>query len=78
MTPFNGCPTCGGCRFLPGPRGGSAQNITCLGGCGARFNVNLPTVMRPGPVLLVNEIDGPSGSPPDTSDASWIIEIIDQ
>ena len=32
------CPDCGGFIFRPGPRGGIAQNIECVG-CGSRFNV---------------------------------------
>lgn len=32
------CPDCGGFIFRPGPRGGLAQNIECVG-CGSRFSV---------------------------------------
>jgi hypothetical protein len=32
------CPDCDGRIFRPGPRGGIAQNIECVG-CGSRFNV---------------------------------------
>lgn len=32
------CPDCDGFLFRPGPRGGLAQNIECVG-CGSRFNV---------------------------------------
>ena len=32
------CLACDGDQFQPGPRGGSAQNVECVG-CGARYNV---------------------------------------
>lgn len=32
------CPDCDGFIFRPGPRGGLARNIECVG-CGSRFNV---------------------------------------
>jgi hypothetical protein len=32
------CPDCGGFLFRPGPRGGAAQNMECVG-CGSRFNI---------------------------------------
>jgi hypothetical protein len=55
------CPDCGGFVWRPGPRGGAAQNIECVG-CGARFNITrwdrnydraagLPD--RPGPMPIV-------------------------
>jgi hypothetical protein len=35
---FDTCPDCGGFIFRPGPRGGIAWNVECVG-CGSRFNV---------------------------------------
>ena len=32
------CPDCGGKEFIPGPRGGLSQNMTCSG-CGSEFNI---------------------------------------
>lgn len=32
------CPDCGGFIFRPGPRGGVARNVECVG-CGSRFNI---------------------------------------
>lgn len=53
------CPDCGGFLFRPGPRGGAAQNIECVG-CGARFNIvraigNWPA---PKPIIWAERIDG--------------------
>jgi hypothetical protein len=45
------CPACEGDRFQPGPRGGAAQNVECIG-CGLRFNV---TIVR-GSLLFAQEI----------------------
>lgn len=72
MTPFDGCQHCAGRRFFAGPRGGSAQNVTCTG-CGARYNLLIPPL--PGPFLLLEELSGPAG-PPDAGDAIYIIELL--
>lgn len=32
------CPDCGGAEFVPGPRGGLAQNMKCSG-CGSEYNI---------------------------------------
>ena len=73
MTPFPHCPHCEGRRFTPGPRGGEAINVQCCG-CGAVFNIVLPSQYRPGPVLLINELPHPI---PEARfvDVGWIIEI---
>jgi hypothetical protein len=55
MAPFAGC-DCGSRTFAPGPAGGMSTNIACVR-CGARYNVVLPTITRPGPVLLINRLD---------------------
>ncbi len=57
MIPFDGCPHCRSIRFLAGPRGGSSQNVVCMG-CSARLNLVIPPL--PGPLLLLNELSGPS------------------
>lgn len=72
MTPFTGCPHCGSIRFLAGPRGGSSQNVTCLG-CSARFNLLIPP--QPGPLLLLEELSAPTGKPADPRGAGYIIEL---
>jgi hypothetical protein len=72
LIPFNGCPHCRSTRFLAGPRGGSSQNVTCLG-CSARFNLLIPPL--PGPFLLLDELSGPTGEPADPRAAIYIIEL---
>lgn len=72
MIEFDGCPHCRGVRFLAGPRGGSSQNVSCMG-CGARLNLVTPPL--PGPLLLLEELSGPTGQPPDTASANYIIEL---
>src|SRR5262249_3666419 len=70
--PFTNCPHCNSSRFHPGPQGGRS----CVG-CAARFNIVLPTIMRPdAPVLLVNELSPPSGEPPNPTVAAYIIELL--
>lgn len=55
MIEFDGtCPDCGGFIFRPGPCGGSAQNIECVG-CGSRFNVVKFTHPDYGATILVTE-----------------------
>jgi hypothetical protein len=69
MIPFRGCDHCGSIRFFAGPRGGSSQNVTCTD-CGARFNLVIPPI--PGPLLLVDELSGPSDGPVP----AYIIELV--
>ena len=71
MTEFDGCPHCRGIRFLAGPRGGSSQNVSCMG-CGARLNLVIPPL--PGPLLLL-DVGSPSDNPPDMPSAGYIIEL---
>jgi len=76
MTPFTACPHCEGRRFVPGPQGGMSINVMCIGCC-ARFNIVLPTIMRPeAPVLLVNVLGPPIGEPADLTGVAWLIELI--
>lgn len=72
MTPFQGC-QCGSLRFIAGPRGGSSQNVTCMG-CSAGYNLLIPPV--PGGFMLLQEFSAPTGKPPDTAGAAYIIEIV--
>jgi len=75
MTPFRACPHCGGRRFIPGPRGGLAINVTCAG-CSARFNIILPAGWQlPASVLLINALEAPTHQPQDLSRVSWLIEL---
>jgi hypothetical protein len=73
VIPFNGCPHCRSMRFLAGPCGGSAQNVTCLG-CSARFNLLIPPLL--GLFLLIDELSGPTGEAADTRGAAYIIELV--
>ncbi|NTF17382.1 hypothetical protein G6L37_03000 [Agrobacterium rubi] len=46
------CPDCGEKEFLPGPRGGLSQNMSCVG-CGSEFNL----ASYDGDVFLASRID---------------------
>lgn len=46
------CPDCRGFIFRPGPRGGLAQNVECVG-CGARFSFT----MLLGHIVFAQRID---------------------
>jgi hypothetical protein len=59
------CPACDGNRFQPGPKGGAAQNVECVG-CGRRFNV---TIVR-GQLLFAQDI-GHRASGSDWSDYEY-------
>jgi hypothetical protein len=72
VIPFTGCPHCESIRFLAGPRGGSSQNVTCLG-CSARLTLVIPPL--PGPLLLLEELSGPTGEPADPRGGRYIIEL---
>jgi hypothetical protein len=74
MIEFTGCTHCKSIRFLAGPRGGSSQNIVCLG-CGARLNVMIPPL--PGPFMLMHELSGPTKPPqPPYYGVAYIIELV--
>jgi biotin-(acetyl-CoA carboxylase) ligase len=42
-------------------------------GCSARLNLVTPPL--PGPLLLLEELSGPTGQPPDMTGANYIIEL---
>jgi hypothetical protein len=75
MIPFTACLHCSGVRFVAGPRGGSAQNVACLG-CSAVFNLIIPPLT--GPFLLFEELAPPTGKPIDypRQAGTYIIELI--
>lgn len=51
------CPDCGEASFIPGPRGGLAQNMTCSG-CGSEFNI----ARCDGRIFMASRIDRSSYS----------------
>jgi len=39
------CPDCGGAEFIPGPKGGLAQNVLCAG-CHSEYNFAFPIAVH--------------------------------